>query len=46
LCLCGGGGGGGGGGVGCIFETTARNAQNFKFLIVVSHYAEVIVNEW
>jgi hypothetical protein len=33
-----------GGGGGCIFETTARNAQNLKFLIVVSCYAERIRN--
>jgi len=39
------GGGGVGSLVGCNFEITARNAQNLKFLIVVSRYAEVIVSK-
>jgi len=51
VCVCcfflwgGGGGGGVGSLVGCNFEITARNAQNLKFLIVVSRYAEVIVSK-
>jgi len=45
VCFCGVGGGFVVVVVGCNFETIATNAQNFKFLIVVSCFAEVLLNK-